>query len=255
LSDNIKLLIKKLPFGPGVSLLNYDPETTLFALNKPEGLRSHPNRPGIDKRSLLLAPYDLDKECYLCDLADVGIVPVYLLNRLDAPTSGVILLCLNIEVVSVIHKLFKTHKINKMYSALVKGILKIKQGTWRDCLSSRRMGEIVRTQKGGERLAQTHFHLIGQDEDLGISLCHLMPITGFTHQLRVQGALHNHPVLGDKTYGDFSFNKQIQKITSFKRLFLHSTQIDLSYSFMQKNYNFTAYSPLPKEFAFIKDLS
>lgn len=246
--NNIKSLIKKLPLGSGVKVLNYDPDTTLFALDKTEGLRSHPNKPGIDKNSLLLAPYDGVQECYFCDVYGVGQIPVFLLNRLDAPTSGVILLCLNAELVPEIHKLFKQHKVQKTYTAIVKGIAKIKQGTWRDKLSSQKLGEKVRTQKGGERLAETDYQQIGRNNYLGISLCELMPVTGLTHQLRVQGALHNHPILGDKTYGDFSFNKEIQRKTSCKRLFLHSSKIHLSYSFKQKGYTFTAESRLPEEF-------
>lgn len=248
MNNNIKLLIKKIPLGTGVSVANYDPETTLFALNKPEGLRSHPNKPGVDKKSLLLAPYDLSEECYHCNIEEMGIVRVYLLNRLDAPTSGVILLCFDSELVPVIHKLFQQHKVNKTYCAIVKGISKLKQCLWKDNLSSKKIGEKVRTQKGGERLAQTSFQFIAQNEDLKVSLCYLKPITGLTHQLRVQGSLHKHPILGDKTYGDFPFNKEIQRLTAFKRLFLHAFQINLSYSFREKNYTFSAQSELPDEF-------
>lgn len=241
-------IIKKLPLGSGVSILNYDADTTLFALNKPEGFRSHPNKPGIDKKSLLSAPYDQSEECYFCDLPNIGTIRVFLLNRLDAPTSGVILLCLNPELVPEIHKLFKAHKIQKTYTAIVKGIPKLKQTIWKDRLSPQKLGEKIRTQKGGERLAETQYNKIAQNNDLGISLCNLMPITGLTHQLRVQGALHNHPILGDKTYGDFSFNKEIQKLSSYKRLFLHSSKIELAYNFKQKAYTFHAQAPLPEEF-------
>lgn len=248
-------LINKIPLGTGVKVLNYDPDTTLFALNKPEEVRSHPNKPGVDKKSLLLAPYDPIQECYFCDIPDVGVIPVFLLNRLDAPTSGVILLCLNAELVPEIHKLFKSHKIQKTYSAIVKGIPKIKQTTWKDNLSAKKLGEKIRTQKGGERLAQTRYEQISQNNYLGISLCNLMPITGLTHQLRVQGALHNHPILGDKTYGDFSFNKEMQKKTGFKRLFLHSSEIFLEYNFKEKRYSFKAKAPLPEKFNILLNYS
>ncbi|PWU05808.1 MAG: RNA pseudouridine synthase [Verrucomicrobia bacterium] len=246
--NDTELLLKQLPLGHNVEILSWDPQTTLFALNKSEGLRSHPNKPGIDKKSLLLAPYDLKEECYLYETPDHELVPVYLLNRLDAPTSGVILLCLNKSLVPVIHKLFKNHKIKKTYSAITKNWLKIKEGTWKDNLSSKKIGEKVRTNQGEGRLAQTRFEFIEHNAKLNLSLVNLMPVTGLTHQLRVQGAIHKHPILGDKTYGDFSFNKEIQGITSRKRLFLHSSQIDVSYVFEGKTYQFIAQASLPEDF-------
>lgn len=248
MKSNTKTIIKHLPLCPGVQVLNTDSNTTLFALNKPEGIKSHPNKPGIDKNSLIHAPYDLDNECYLCDLPDGQQIQVYLLNRLDSPTSGVILLCLDLKLALEIHNLFKNHKIQKTYLAIVKGIPRVLYSTWRNRLSSEKHEEKVRTQKGGERVAETKFQLVSQNKLLGISLLKLMPITGFTHQLRVQGSLHKHPILGDKTYGDFPFNKDIQKQTSLKRLFLHSSEISLKYNYLGKEHAFKAKSETPKEF-------
>ena len=179
-------ILKKIPLGHKVSILNYDHNTTLFALNKPEGIRSHPNEEGIDKKSLLLAPYDPVKECYLCDIADIGRIPIFLLNRLDAPTSGVILLCLDARLVPEIHKLFKTHKVKKTYYAIIKGRPATNTGIWNDLLISQHLGKKLRTEKGDGRLAKTSYRLISQNDSLGISLCQLQPITGLTHQLRVQ---------------------------------------------------------------------
>lgn len=244
----IKQIIKKLPFAPGVKILNYDGETTLFALSKPEGAKSHPNRPGIDKKSILHAPYDMVQECYLCDIPNIGLVKVHLLNRLDSPTSGVLLLCLDAELVPEIRELFARHKINKTYAAIVKGKTRIRYGVWRDRLTAQKLGEKVRTEKGGERFAQTQFRLVCENDFLDISLLDLTPVTGLTHQLRVQGSMHRHPILGDKTYGDFNFNKEIQKVTCFKRLFLHSTKISFAYDYKGKSYVFTAGCDVPGEF-------
>jgi len=138
---NVKNTIKRLPLHPGVELLSSDSHTTLFALNKPEGVKSHPNKPGIDKNSLLHAPYDLEKECYLCQLSDSELVEVYLLNRLDSPTSGVILLCLDAKLASEIHSLFKNHRVHKTYLAIVKHIPRTLHSTWRNRLSSEKLEE------------------------------------------------------------------------------------------------------------------
>ena len=54
------------------------------------------------------------------------------------------------------------------------------------------------------------------------SLIQLEPLTGRTHQLRVQCAQHHFPILGDKTYGDFKCNRRLRT----ERLFLHANSIE-----------------------------
>jgi 23S rRNA pseudouridine955/2504/2580 synthase len=45
------------------------------------------------------------------------------------------------------------------------------------------------------------------------------------HQIRVQSANLNHPIVNDKKYGLFNLNKYIAKETSINRLALHSASI------------------------------
>ena len=52
--------------------------------------------------------------------------------------------------------------------------------------------------------------------------------TGRMHQIRVQSANLNHPILNDKKYGLFSLNKYIAKETSISRLALHARSISFS---------------------------
>ena len=49
--------------------------------------------------------------------------------------------------------------------------------------------------------------------------------TGRMHQIRVQSANLNHPILNDKKYGLFNLNKYIAKETSISRLALHARSI------------------------------
>jgi hypothetical protein len=76
----------------------------------------------------------------------------------------------------------------------------------------------------------------------------LDPRTGRTHQLRVQSAAHGHPILGDRTYGDFEFNKAVGTARGFKRLFLHAESTQLSFDWQGTKVDFKASSPMPKEF-------
>jgi 23S rRNA-/tRNA-specific pseudouridylate synthase len=84
---------------------------------------------------------------------------------------------------------------------------------------------------------------------LPLSLIRLEPRTGRTHQLRVQTAAHGHPILGDRTYGDFEFNKAVGTGRGFKRLFLHAEATQLSFDWQGEKVEFKATAPMPKEFA------
>ena len=79
-----------------------------------------------------------------------------------------------------------------------------------------------------------------------IAMLKLTPRTGRTHQLRVQAALHRLPIVGDRNYGDFGFNRRFQKSTGQKRLFLHAHRIQ--FQIPGSNELFSAKSHQPEEF-------
>jgi hypothetical protein len=64
----------------------------------------------------------------------------------------------------------------------------------------------------------------------------------------VQTSAHGHPILGDRTYGDFEFNKAVGTARGFKRLFLHAESTQLSFAWQGAKVDFKASSPMPKEF-------
>ena len=80
-----------------------------------------------------------------------------------------------------------------------------------------------------------------------------MPVTGRTHQLRIQCKKHNLPIVGDRTYGSFSFNKEVVMRTKIKRMMLHSSETVVNYSFEGKVRQFTAKSDLPEDFQTVLD--
>jgi 23S rRNA pseudouridine955/2504/2580 synthase len=55
--------------------------------------------------------------------------------------------------------------------------------------------------------------------------------TGRTHQIRVHLAGAGHPIAGDDKYGDFVFNRQLQKISppALSRMFLHAWQLSFDH--------------------------
>jgi 23S rRNA-/tRNA-specific pseudouridylate synthase len=175
-----------------------------------------------------------------------------LINRLDSPTSGVILMGLNPAITATIKKEFATHKVTKIYYALVRGKPSVPAGSWAD--------QLKKDLQRGSRLikqvrivpAKTRYQVIKSPTGgFPVTLIKLMPLTGRTHQLRVQCKKHGLPIVGDRTYGSFSFNKEVAMRAETKRMMLHSAKTILRYSFKGKLREFSAKSDLPQDFQIV----
>jgi tRNA pseudouridine65 synthase len=236
---------EQLPLGRGVSLLARD-ANGLAALSKPAGLLSLPNSPHEQSRSLLQAAYRLDEECY--EWAGGG--RLWLLNRLDSATSGVILVADNHALAVVIRDHFKRKQVHKLYQALVFGRPSRKEENWIDRLAVEKKAGQIRTG-AGHIPSESRMRVVKSFNGPGgapLALIQLEPRTGRSHQLRVQCAKRHLPIVGDQTYGDFGQNRAFAKLTGEKRLFLHSRSTRFNYTLGGKEHAFGAEAPLPAEF-------
>ncbi len=228
------------PFGSGVSVVTSD-ANGLGALNKPAGILSHPNEAGDEKWSLLHASYDLEQECYHWT-ADGAMRRLWLLNRLDAATSGVILVADNEPLATEIRAQFKRKQVRKTYLALVFGTPRSSTEIWRDLLAiDKRGGHIRATALKGNVPAECRMTVLrrGQKQPR-VALLKLEPRTGRSHQLRVQCAKRNLPIVGDQNYGDFGSNREFAKATKEKRMFLHSCETRFTYTWKGRTCDFVA---------------
>lgn len=232
-----------LPLHPDARLLAHHP-TGLIAVEKPPGVRTHPNQEKPDRRALLALPYDTETEAYRLENGD----PVYLLHRLDAPTSGVVLLATAPETAEAARGAFAAHAVEKTYYALVKGRPARPAETWHDRLWTRRDRGAVRTKTGHGDPAETRMERLRSFSGPPVlSVLRLIPVTGRTHQLRVQCAARGLCIVGDATYGDFRFNRLHAKQTGQKRLFLHAAEIRLTGDGRNLP-DFRVEAPVPAEF-------
>ena len=245
-----KIKATNLPFGPGVRLVKANPHG-LIAVDKPAGLMSHPNGPEDTGRYLLAADYNYEGEFYSCEIGGTEQL-VWLVNRLDSPTSGLLLLALNAEMNKIAKRLFSAHRVKKTYYALVRHTPRPIAGLWKDLLTGDVYRKAKQTSEGQRLPAQTHYQVIKGGQ---IALLKLMPVTGRTHQLRIQCKKHNHPIIGDRTYGDFSFNRRVASETGQKRLMLHSTETALQYTYQGKKYDFHVKSDLPDDFTKVMQIN
>ena len=175
---------------------------------------------------------------------------LWLLNRLDSATSGVILAAASEELAREVRAQFKRKQIRKVYHALVFGAPAVAAQVWRNRLAvSKRAGQ-VRTSGAGHIPCESQMKLLRRRTAPPplIALLQLEPHTGRSHQLRVQCALRRLPIVGDATYGDFARNREFAKATGLKRLFLHSLETSFDYEFGGRSFHFSARASLPEEF-------
>jgi 23S rRNA pseudouridine955/2504/2580 synthase len=147
-----------------------------------------------------------------------------LCHRIDKSTSGCVLLSKSKRFLRHFHKQLKTNQVIKKYEAILIGVLDkdIRIETNID-ISTKEYLHRVQVANEGKR-AVSHFVIIKKYNsfthvEINIS-------TGRMHQIRVQSANLNHPVVNDKKYGLFDINKYISNITSINRLALHASSIE-----------------------------
>ncbi|MEO0795112.1 MAG: pseudouridine synthase [Verrucomicrobiota bacterium] len=242
-----------LPWGKGVRLIASHP-SGLLALEKPPGVLSHPNPDDAksEKHALFKAPYDFERECYHQLEGEGAPEVVHLLHRLDSATSGVILVSTDDKVAETIRARFQSNDAEKTYYAVVKGTGRPgMHGQWVDRLekSKRGSGGPVHMRSGRALEARTGYFWERSDRyHFGLSLMKLMPLTGRTHQLRYQCSKHKMPILGDRVYGEFRFNRLLTEATGNKRLYLHAAKIQVKFLYNGEMVRFGAESPIPKMF-------
>ena len=239
----------KLPLGREVRLIARD-ENGVGAFAKPAGVLSHPNTSRDEARALLTCAYDQERECFVWQGADGHALRLWLLNRLDSATSGVILAAGDEAVARAIKEQFARRQVHKIYQALVFGSPRAPHEVWRDRLAVDKRGGMIRAGAAGNVPAEAHFSVVRRKPGQpALALVQLDPKTGRSHQLRVQCARRGLPVVGDQTYGDFRRNREFVRRTGLKRLFLHSLETSISYDLAGRSFTFTASAPLPEDFA------
>ena len=270
-------LAETLPLGHGVKIAAADARG-IFAFDKPAGMLTHPNAPGLAaaKNSLLHADYSAKNECFACRIKGGKIQKIFLLNRLDSPTSGLVLAATDAAVAAAAKNAFSAGTVHKIYFAIVFGAPPVPaSGVWENflCRARGRDGalrvEICRANVRGALFARTHyatertgtFALDDADArsapsrppSASVALLRLEPETGRTHQLRVQCAARKIPILGDKNYGNFRANARVAEhapAAARNRLFLHAAETVIAFPMRGgATFRFVAKSPLPPIFS------
>jgi 23S rRNA pseudouridine955/2504/2580 synthase len=155
-----------------------------------------------------------------------------LVHRLDRETSGILLVAKKRSALKHVQDQFRERETGKTYLALV-------QGQWPEKLKVIDSALHKFLLPDGERRVR----VTSNDDPEGMrsitlvkvaerwDTCTLLEVTiktGRTHQIRVHLASQGHPIAGDDKYGDFEWNKSLQK-QGLKRMFLHAWRLQFTH--------------------------
>ncbi len=166
-----------------------------------------------------------------------------LIHRIDAETSGLVIVGKNKKSEIELKDMFQEKKYHKSYLAIVQG--EIKEELKIDKALDREGKAIgvrmkVCTQEEGGKESITIIKPIIYDKEKNLTLVEALPLTGRQHQIRVHLHSMGHTILGDPIYGvddenaENYLNKTLSKEDRFKvtkshRLWLHANYLEFNY--------------------------
>lgn len=175
------------------------------------------------------------------------------IHRLDADTSGVLLLAKNRLALSKMTDLFERRQINKTYLALVRGVAPSEEFSSTESIAEHpKIAGLMVIDKRNGRESVTNFSVVTQFKHY--ALLRAMPITGRTHQIRLHLASLGLPVVNDSIYSNLdTANNKLSLPTEplisplpIERLALHAYELSFKHPLLQKKIFIQA--PLPRDF-------
>ena len=127
-----------------------------------------------------------------------------IINRLDRPVSGLVLMAKNKKEAARLSLLMQKETLCKHYQVLVCGKPDSDEGELVDNLikdAKNNESSVVSKGMAGSKEARLKYRLLSYDEEADVSRLDIHLITGRHHQIRVQLASRNMPVAGDGKYG------------------------------------------------------
>ena len=125
---------------------------------------------------------------------------VFTLHRLDLNVGGIMVYARNKQTAATLSRTIENHEMIKEYVAMVHGTPD-ESGILEDLLfkdSHKNKVFVVKRERKGVKKAKLEYQRLTSGET---SLVHIRLYTGRSHQIRVQFASRNFPLVGDHKYG------------------------------------------------------
>jgi 23S rRNA pseudouridine1911/1915/1917 synthase len=199
-------------------------DSSLIVVNKPKGMVVHPaagNPSGTLVNALLFHCGD--------SLSGIGgVIRPGIVHRLDRDTSGLLIVAKNDAAHLFIAEQLKSHKLGRIYEAVIIGRLKEPDGTVNAPVGRHPVDRKKMAVTADGREAVTHYRLIREYDTIEGCFSHieLRLETGRTHQIRVHMAHIGHPVLGDAVYGKNNSRFEIRNAGLLSGQCLHARTVE-----------------------------
>lgn len=165
-------------------------------------------------------------------------------HRLDRPVSGVLVFAKHVRAARRLSEQFQGRLVDKVYWALLEGKVDADEAQWVDHLRKipdQARAEIVPPGHPEGRVAVLRLRVLQRTDQF--TWVRIQLETGRTHQIRVQAAARNHPIIGDLQYGAKSpFGPECQNDRD-RCIALHARHIGLKHPMTREPLSVTA--PLP----------
>lgn len=168
----------------------------LIAINKRSGDIVQVDETGDEPLDEMVKKY-IAKKYNKPNGAFLGVV-----HRLDRPVSGVILFAKTSKALERMNAVFKNREVRKTYFAVVRNKPARLSGNLVHYLVKNPQKNVVAAynkEVAGSQRSELNYKLIG--ELGGFHLLQVNPITGRSHQIRVQLSTMDCPIVGDNKYG------------------------------------------------------
>ena len=236
-----------MPEQMDLNILFEDEEIVI--INKPAGLVVHP---GTGNRTGTLVNGLIDHFNSLSDLN--GQIRPGIVHRLDADTSGIMVIAKTNMAHANLADQFQDRKIKKKYTAITWGLWTENSGEIDQPIARKKQDPTSYIVSIHGKSSLTKFEV--EKKYRHLSKVSFFPKTGRTHQIRVHSAYLGFPIFGDEKYGgglsktrgflpEFThFYKQ--KMKRLNRHALHATRLEFTHPATKKSIFFE--SPLPSDF-------
>jgi 23S rRNA pseudouridine1911/1915/1917 synthase len=203
----------------------------LLAINKPAGILVQGDETG-DKPLV-----ETCKEYIKTAYAKPGEVFLGVVHRLDRPVSGVVIFARTSKALTRMNELFRSRETEKTYWAITDKKPAAKEASlvhWLMKDEKKNKTTAFRKETSGALRSELHYRILSTKN--GRWLLEVKPITGRSHQIRVQLANVGCPIMGDLKYGSSS-------VTGDGSIALHAHSLSFLHPVKKENILIEAITP------------
>jgi len=209
----------------------------LVIVDKPAGLLAVPSAPEArDEDTALRRVQDYARHLHP-RRPYVGVV-----HRIDRDTSGALAFALSAEVRAQLRALFRAHRIERLYAALVQGVPREDRGVIEAPIHEEYSAGRRRVARSREPALAAITKWTVVERFAGAALLEVELETGRQHQIRLHLAHVGHPLLGERVYAERAPRARV----AVPRQMLHARR--LGFVHPVGGARVRAESPLPADF-------